>query len=177
MRALPPSEDQEWLASLFDLHATAIRAYAARRVGHDAADDVVSEVYASAWRRRRDVPEPALPWLLRTAHNVVAHERRSLARRLNVRDAVVGTTRHTASPAADDASRVLAESVLSQLSPTDAEVLRLTAWEGLTPAEIAVVLDLSDSAARNRLMRARQRAQLLLEEPATTPRLAILPTS
>lgn len=176
MRALPPAEDQEWLASLFDLHATTLRAYATRRVGPDAADDIVSEVFATAWRRRRDIAEPALPWLLRAAHHAVAHERRSLARRLNVRDAVAGSRLATSSPGADTASRALAESVLAQLAPIDAEVLRLTAWEGLTPAEIAIVLDLSDSAARNRLMRARKRAQRILDEPAALPRLASLPT-
>lgn len=177
MRALPPREDEEWLASLFDLHASAIRAYASRRVGQDAADDVVSEVFASAWRRRRDIQEPALPWLLRAAHHVVAHERRSLARRLNVRDAVAGVLRIAQAPGADDAGSALAESILAGLNPVDAEILRLSAWEELTPMEIAVVLDLSDSAARTRLMRARQRAQQLLDGQEATPRLTIIPST
>ncbi|NHB84627.1 RNA polymerase sigma factor [Tessaracoccus sp. HDW20] len=174
MREKPPGRDQEWLEALFDLHATTVRAYAIRRVGHDAADDVVSEVFATAWRRRGAVAEPALPWLLRTAHHVIAHEKRSLARRLNVRDAVAGVAAGPA-PGADSASRVLAESVLAQLAPTDAEILRLAAWEELTPAEIAVVLDLSDSATRSRLMRARQRAQKLLAEPSAAPSLRVVP--
>lgn len=164
------------MTSLFDLHAQTLRAYATRRVGADAADDVVSEVFATAWRGRDDVPDPALPWLLRAAHNVVAHERRSLARRLNLRDAVAGSTVARSSPAAETSSRALAESVLAQLPPIDAEVLRLTAWEGLSPSEIAVILNLSDSAARNRLMRARRRAQQLLDEPTAVPRLAAVPT-
>lgn len=158
MRVQPTPEDHDWLEALFDLHAARIRGYAIRRVGPDAADDVVSEVFAVAWRRRRDVPEPALPWLLRAAHHAVSHERRSLARRLNVRDAVRHTLTDTSSPGADTSSRTLAESLLAQLPALDAEILRLSAWEGLTPAEIAVVLDLRDSAARTRLMRARQRA-------------------
>ena len=174
MRALPPPEDQEWLASLFDLHARAVRAYATRRIGRDASDDVVSEVFAVAWRRRHSVPEPARPWLLRTARHIVAHERRGLARRLKVRDAVAGTTTNLSSPGAEATSRALAESVLAQLQPIDAEVLRLTAWEGLTPSEIAVVLDLSDSAARNRLMRARHRAQRLLDEQFICDRMSVL---
>lgn len=155
MRELPPPQDQDWLEALFTLHARRVRAYAIRRVGPDAADDVVSEVFGVAWRRRHTVPEPALPWLLRTAHHVVSHERRALARRLNLRDAVAGVLADTSTPGADVSGRALAESVLGQLSSTDAEILRLTAWEGLTPAEIAVVLDLSDSATRTRLKRAR----------------------
>ena len=63
----------------------------------------------------------------------------------------------------------------SFVAPTDAEILRLTAWEQLTPAEIAVVLDLSDSAARTRLMRARQRAKRLLDEPPAPSRPAAVP--
>lgn len=174
MRQLLQTEDHEWLEALFDLHATAVRAYAIRRLGPDAADDVVSEVFSIAWRRRRAVPEPALPWLLRAARFAVAHERRSLARRLNVRDAVAATLDAGPGPGADDAGRALAESVLVQLSATDAEILRLTAWEGLTPGEIAVVLDIRDGAARARLLRARQRAQILLSDAAAPRAVAAL---
>lgn len=176
MRHLPQAQDPEWLEGLFDLHATAVRAYAIRRVGHDAADDVVSEVFATAWRRLVDVPDPALPWLLRTARNVILHERRSLARRLRIVDAA-SHTRTTNSASAEDTSRALAESILDQLPKLDAEILRLTAWEGLTPAEIAVVLDLSESAARNRLMRARRRARTLLDDDPAPRNVVAFTTS
>lgn len=171
MKALDPPEAQDWLTALFDLYATTLRAYATRRVGPDSADDIVSEVFAVAWRRRASVPEPALPWLLRVAHHTIAHDRRTWARHLRMLDAVADVTQDTAAPGADRASRALADSILAQLPPVDAEILRLTAWEGLTPAEIAIVLDLSDSAARTRLMRARKRAQRLLE-PTVALRLA-----
>ncbi|MGB0101650.1 MAG: sigma factor-like helix-turn-helix DNA-binding protein, partial [Nocardioides sp.] len=46
---------------------------------------------------------------------------------------------------------------LAALRPEDAELLRLWAWEQLTPAEIAVVLDVSANAAGVRLHRARAR--------------------
>ncbi|TRY19843.1 sigma-70 family RNA polymerase sigma factor [Tessaracoccus rhinocerotis] len=64
---------------------------------------------------------------------------------------------------ADDHSRVEVDSVLDHLSPDDAEILRLTIWEELTPSEIAEVLDISPGAARNRLMRARAKAQRIHE--------------
>ena len=41
--------------------------------------------------------------------------------------------------------------------PDDAELLRLWAWEQLTPAEIATVLDISANAASIRLHRAREK--------------------
>jgi RNA polymerase sigma-70 factor (ECF subfamily) len=46
---------------------------------------------------------------------------------------------------------------LQRLAPADAEILRLWAWEGLEPQEIATVLDTSPGAARTRLSRAKAR--------------------
>ena len=46
---------------------------------------------------------------------------------------------------------------LAGLRPDDAELLRLWAWEQLTPAEIAVVLDITANAASVRLHRAKQK--------------------
>lgn len=176
MRRLHRPEDHEWFERLFDLHSTTVRAYAIRRVGADSADDIVSEVFATAWRRLPDVPDPALPWLLRVAHNTIQHERRSLARQLRVRDAVEDA-KPGHHPPPEQSSRVLAESILSQLPVVDAEILRLTAWERLSPAEIAVVLDLGSSAARNRLMRARRRAQQLIRDDETAVRLTVVPAT
>lgn len=87
---------------------------------------------------------------------------------------LAGSLTGTSAPGADAAGRSVADSVLGQLSATDAEILRLTAWEELTPAEIALVLDLSPEATRARLTRARRRAQRLLDDPVTTPRLTVI---
>ncbi len=61
------------------------------------------------------------------------------------------------------------DSVLAGLEPTDAEVLRLTVWEELTPSEIAEVLGARPGAIRNRLMRARRRAQELFVQSQLIP--------
>ena len=45
---------------------------------------------------------------------------------------------------------------LERLSPSQAELLRLVGWEGLTPAELAVVLGVRPGTARVQLHRARQ---------------------
>lgn len=171
MKPIHELADHQWLENLFDLHATAVRAFAVRRVGPDAADDVVSDVFATAWRRRKDVPEPALPWLLRTARHVVLHEYRKRARDSQLREALTGIAPDR-SPGAEQDSRALAESVLSQLPDVDAEVLRLKAWEELDCVEIAYVLDISHAAARNRLLRARKRARELLTDPPMRLRVA-----
>jgi RNA polymerase sigma-70 factor, ECF subfamily len=46
---------------------------------------------------------------------------------------------------------------LASLSDRDQEVLRPVAWDGLTPAELAVVLGCTPVAARTRLHRASAR--------------------
>ena len=46
---------------------------------------------------------------------------------------------------------------LAALPALDQEVLRLWAWEGLPPAEIAIALDVSANAASIRLHRAKGR--------------------
>jgi RNA polymerase sigma-70 factor (ECF subfamily) len=56
---------------------------------------------------------------------------------------------------------------LAVLRPEDAELLRLWAWEQLTPAEIATVLGISANAAHSRLHRARRKlAEQLRKDPA-----------
>ena len=59
--------DAAWFEDLYRTHHPAVLRYAVRRVGPDDADDVVSEVFATAWRRRTAVGEPPLPWLYRAA--------------------------------------------------------------------------------------------------------------
>lgn len=128
-----------------------MRAYARRRIGRSAADDTVSEVFATAWRRLEDVPADALPWLLACARLVVAHQRRRARRD----SALVGRLEANASvPITSD--RTLAQA-LAELSETDRELLLLIAWEGLEPAQAAKTLGCSRNALAVRLHRARKR--------------------
>ncbi|MGH3936920.1 MAG: sigma factor-like helix-turn-helix DNA-binding protein, partial [Pseudonocardiaceae bacterium] len=52
---------------------------------------------------------------------------------------------------------------LDQLSSEDAELIRLIAWEDLTPAEAGRVVGISPGVARVRLHRARRRLREMLE--------------
>lgn len=54
---------------------------------------------------------------------------------------------------------------LARLSATDAEVLRLWAWEELAPPEIATVLDITTNAATIRLHRAKKKLRQEMEAP------------
>jgi RNA polymerase sigma-70 factor (ECF subfamily) len=57
---------------------------------------------------------------------------------------------------------------LGQLSSTDQELLRLSSWDGLTRAEIAMVLGIKENAVDQRLHRARARLKGRYEQVATS---------
>ncbi len=147
--------DRDWLTQLYEQYSDDVFRYAARRLAsREDAEDVLVEVYTVAWRRRTVVPEPALPWLYRTAANAIAHTIRGDGRRgrLHARLTAV-TPLHTEDQIPDPDLA----SALARLAPGDAEILRLWAWEGLEPQEIAEVLDTSPGTARTRLSRAKAR--------------------
>lgn len=153
--------DAAWFEALYRAHHAAVLRYAVRRVGPDDADDVVAEVFATAWRRLAAVGEPPLPWLYRTAHHHLLHHQRAHAQRVRL------AVRLHAEPRPDAPGPAVRDpllDVLDRLPPDDAELLRLTAWEDLTPTDIAYVLGIAPGTVRTRLHRARQRAQTLLAE-------------
>jgi RNA polymerase sigma-70 factor, ECF subfamily len=157
--------EDAWLTDLFGRHSGAVLAYARRRLDSaEDAEDVVVEVFATAWRRREVVPEEALPWLYATAGNVIAHVIRSDSRRTRL-GTKLATVRPLHTAEADPAQQVVdaatahetVSAALDDLSESDAELLRLWAWEQLDPAEIAEVLGCSPGTARTRMHRARAR--------------------
>lgn len=152
--------DEAWFDALYRRWHPPVLAYARRRVAEP--DDLVAEVFTAAWRYRSRVPEPPLPWLLRTASNLSLHAARG-ARRRNRLAAKVGSERpgQEADPAEAVIERAGAAAVVLQaldsLSPTDRELLRLVTWEQLPTAEVGYVLGCSEAAVRVRLHRARGR--------------------
>jgi RNA polymerase sigma-70 factor, ECF subfamily len=160
-----PAESFE---SLFTAHARALLAYALRRVerAEDAAD-VVSETMLVAWRRLDDVPAgaEARPWLFGVARNVLTNQRRSkdrggrLGAKLRTHLADLVHRDHS-----DDVGTTLVvRTAMDHLNDEDREILRLTAWEGLTPSELAIAMSIPAPTARSRLHRARGRLRTELE--------------
>ena len=158
-------------------HAARVQAYAARHVGVLDAQDVVAETFIVAWRRRRDVPPDALPWLLVVARNTVANRRRAAARRPALTDLMRTDARAFDEPDHEVAERAAYLGALAQLSLDDQETLLLTAWDGLAPAAAAQVAGCSTSAFKVRLHRARRRLTALLDatEPLARPRPTLAP--
>ncbi|WP_211307887.1 RNA polymerase sigma factor [Geodermatophilus normandii] len=154
---------------------TAVLGYALRRsVSREDAYDVVAETFATAWRRRADLPaEPdeVRPWLFGIARRCLANTARGAERagRLGARlgDALAGA--EVPDPAVlheHSTDRRRLTDALRQLSPEDRELVTLIAWEGLTPAQAATALGLAAGTARVRLHRARTRLRAALAPSA-----------
>jgi RNA polymerase sigma factor (sigma-70 family) len=144
----------------FERNYRDIARYCARRAATpEDAEDAATEVFATAWRRRRDLPSEPQDrlWLFGIARRVLANAERAdrrrsrLKRRLTAQPAPVPAGPPTGGEAAAIAR------ALAALSPSDRELLLLTGWEELTPAEIAQLLNRPAPLISRRLHRARRR--------------------
>ena len=131
-------------------------AYAPRRRA-GSVDDVVAEVFLTAWRRLDEVPAEPLPWLLAVARRVLANQRRGERRAAALRERI----RHDQGSSARSLDSADAGSpalrALWSLSESDQELLMLIAWDGLTRAQATSALGISRGTLAVRLHRARQR--------------------
>jgi RNA polymerase sigma-70 factor, ECF subfamily len=157
-------------AALFERLFRATRgdllAYIVRRSrsAEDAAD-VLAETYLIAWRRLEAIPEGdrARLWLFGVARNLLlkgATQRRSGDALL---ERLASELRSARIAVGDDERREPLGAALASLPERDREILKLTAWEGLAPREIAAVMGLPANAVRVRLHRARSRLKRDLE--------------
>ena len=156
------TDAEEFKTLVRDTHRD-VTAYVRRRVPGIAADDLVSDAFAAAWEHwqtRR--PTDPRPWLYGIARNMIRNHRRTSIRRSQ-------RTVLLAAPASAEVAQLVGDQIdlaraFDSMRERDREVLRLAAWEGLGPAEIATVLDCSPEAAATRLHRARTRLADALSE-------------
>ena len=162
------SENQKRFDALFAEYGPDVVAYCGWRAASASdAQDAVADVFLTAWRRLEDVPADPMSarvWLYATARRVIANQRRSSRRRNALHDRLA----HEAASASRDRRTTnedsLVHDVLELLGPRDREVLLLSEWEGLSPAEIAAVLGCLTVTARGRLHRARRRFRAAFED-------------
>lgn len=162
-------------ARLYEGFYDDVHAFCARRVGWSDADDAAADVFTAVWRR---IDEPIVTtdraWLFGVARHVVLNRWRSRDRRRRLVDRVRGVRLEV--PPEPDVIVVRREEdekvleALGQLSAGDQEVLRLSAWEELSAAEIAHVLGIRTAAVHQRVARARRRLAQVLRR--TSPELA-----
>ncbi len=155
-------------ADLFDRHARAVNAFATYRVGRHAAEDVLSETFLVAFRRRADFDtdvESAAPWLLGIASRLIRRHRALEARQWRSFAASISQQEHLSLGGLEDAmSRLDAErevemlrARIAALAPRDRETLLLYAWQGMSYDEVAAALGVPVGTVRSRLNRVRRR--------------------
>ena len=157
----------ECFGALFDRHAPAINRYIARRLGPDAADDLVAETFLAAFRRRDrydSAHTDARPWLYGIATRLIGRYRRDEVRFLRA------ITRTGVDPAAEPiadqvTNRIAAQAArhelagaLAGLSQAQRDVLLLVA-SGLGYEEVALALDVPAGTVSSRLVFARRKVR------------------
>ncbi|MDN3356407.1 RNA polymerase sigma factor [Actinomadura sp. DC4] len=187
-RAAPPSpgeddasviarsrEEPEEFAAIFDRHAARLRGYAARRLGPDAADDIVSDTFLIAFRRRDSYDATranAAPWLYGIATNLIGQRRRAEVRmyrayaRSGADPLIVEGHEESVADAVSDGSRLAG--ALASLKKRDRDALLLHIWGGLSYEELAAALAVPLGTVRSRLHRARRRLREALDTSASS---------
>ncbi|MFE5241871.1 MULTISPECIES: RNA polymerase sigma factor [unclassified Streptomyces] len=170
-------DEPDVFSVLFDRYADDIHRYVARRLGTEAADDLMAETFVIAFqqRRRYDVSRPQVrPWLYGIATHLVGGHRRAEARRLRALARAASTADTGGSgdgePMADRvAARVSAEGLRAELAGALAalparyrDVLLVVAWGDLDYAEAAEALGVPVGTVRSRLHRARKKLRAAL---------------
>ena len=156
-------DDMQRFTALYDTHQRQVYGYSVSRAGRQAADEIVSDTFLVAWRRFGELPEPALPWLLGVARNLIRDQARQSARRESLEAELRAWT--MSEPSGADPAEVVTErdtvlGALTRLTPDDRELLTLVAWHGLTPRDAAKVIGCSSATYFVRLHRARRRLEL-----------------
>jgi RNA polymerase sigma-70 factor (ECF subfamily) len=165
--------DQRAFDQFFEAYAARLSAFAARRTSLDAAalEDVVQVTMINAMRGLANFRggSALFTWLCQICRNCLADVRRKAARQPIVQSleqlesakaerTVVELTdfRDPLEECADDSMRSAVRRAVNRLPASYARILELRFGDDLTVPEIARVLQLSESAAESRLVRARQ---------------------
>jgi len=135
--------------------------YALLHAEPGSAEDVTSEVFLIAWRQLPAVPEPALPWLLGVARNLLRKQADAGRRRRRLTGRIAALTTEADMTAWDTGEyvveRAAAIEALGSLADRDVEALTLVTWHGLDLQSAAAVVGCSPRAFTVRLHRARRR--------------------
>lgn len=149
-----------------------LQRYLRRRATSEDAADAFSTTLLTIWRRLDDVPtDDPLPWCYGVARRTLANHRRGTERHLRLVERVGGTANTVVfdvARAIDDEQPELV-AALATLSDADAEIVRLWAWEGLEPREIATVLDTTPNAVSVALSRSKRRLRAELDRQDPPP--------
>lgn len=155
-------DDCHRFEAVYEANYQDIFAYVYRRVSQRTpdVDDIVSDVFTTAWRRLDDLP--AAPqdrlWLFGVARMcVLEHRRRQHHQMRLIARLDTESARGMSSDRAGSSRFGRVQGALNELRELDQEVLTLIYWDGLSHAETAAVLGCSVNAVALRVKKAKVR--------------------
>lgn len=155
------NDAHERFTGLYDQYYRRVLRYALQHADPGSAEDVASETFLIAWRRRAEVPQPSLPWLLAVARNLLLQEFGLASRQRRIADRIRAFTTDDDLKAWDAGEHVVTRAAaleaLATLSDSDVEALTLVTWHDLSVVDAAAVVGCTPRAFTVRLHRARKR--------------------
>jgi RNA polymerase sigma factor (sigma-70 family) len=173
----PPRPSESAAASeLYNRYATRIYRYCfARLRSREEAEDATQITFLNAFRglSRGITPELEQAWLYKIAENVCLTRVRSNVRRLRVESPTDLEPMHdiVAAPVSAEIDLETLQDVLARLPEQQRRAILLREWQGLSYAEIAVELGISQSAVETLIFRARRSLAKGLREAESGGRL------
>lgn len=167
--------DQEAFSNLVMTYQTPVYNLCSRMLGNPAdAEDAAQETFWRAYQnlKRYDPQRSFITWLLSiAAHHCIDQQRKKKLPAVDLDtlpEEIIPD--HTPSPERSFFSKNASETlgkVLKKLNPDDRAAIILKYWYDYSEVEIADALNISPSAAKSRLFRARRQiASILMEAPS-----------
>ena len=149
--------NREQFIATFRDHLPAVSKFLVRRVARDEVEDLASEIFEIAWRKRDGFTEGSeLAWLYRIGGFVIANHRRKQAKR-GIWLPLLDTDAMAPSAESLGLANVSVAEAWSKLSAADRNILALFAFDGLSVHQLATALEISPNTASARLGRARKK--------------------
>ncbi|WP_433792962.1 RNA polymerase sigma factor [Actinoplanes sp. CA-252034] len=171
--------DPEEFGLVYDRYAPMLYRFAFRRLGAEAAEDVVAETFIAAFRRRASYDlsrADARPWLFGILVKEISRHHRvettwlRLAASAPAPQIDEGLADRVAEAVSAAATSGVLAAALAGLKARDRDVLLLIAWGDLSYEETATALGIAIGTVRSRLNRARRQIRTVLgnADPART---------
>lgn len=170
-------DDPELFEQIFLRHVRLIFTFVAARIGPEQAEDVTSDVFATAFQRRATFDPDATsarPWLYGIAANKL-HQHRDSERRWLERSRLAPIEASAAEEYTSTDERMDAEvrgpallAALAGLSSAERDVLLLHVLGDMSHAEIARALGIRRGTAKVRLSRGRAHLRDAMEHGSTS---------
>ncbi|HKU34438.1 MAG TPA: RNA polymerase sigma factor [Paenarthrobacter sp.] len=156
------AREKHFLAAHAACHDQVYRYFRRRTEGASTAEDLCAEVFRIAWEKSHYDQQLSVLVVFGIARNVLRNHYRANLRSTNLTELLEMQRTHVLG--SDDEG---VREALDRLKPEEREVLLLTYWDGFSSNEISELLQLTATAVRMRLHRARKElGRLLLADHA-----------